>query len=88
MREFSEIACQLSFYPLQTEEMIPNIDRVLELIKESGLNYETGSMSTIIRGKSADVYALLQTITDTMGMQDETGTLFTMHMTISNICGC
>ena len=85
MRQFSQIACQLSFYPLNESNIDLSIAKVLKMIDESGLSAETGSMSTVIRGDSDMVFTLLRKITTIMSND---GCQFSMNIVVSNICGC
>lgn len=85
MREIQKeklISCQLSFYPLGKEDYIDDIDKVLEIIRSSNLDYTINDMSSIMKGASSLVYKTLQTITD------NTTSNFTMCVVISNTCGC
>ena len=83
-RKQGVISCQLSLYPLGLENYLSPIDDVLTLIRNSGLDFEIGEMSTRIIGPSAQVFSLIQCITVRM---DETGCKYAMPLTISNVCG-
>ena len=63
------LSCQLTFCPLGSETF---------------LEYEIGSMSTIVKGPGSEVLALLERIAVTM---DERGCRFSMPATLSNLCG-
>lgn len=78
------ISCQLSFYPLGEADFLPHIDTVIALIQASSLPYTVNNMSTIISGESPHVFALLQTITETMHSQQCS---FSMNVILSNTCG-
>lgn len=78
------ISCQLSFYPLGEANFLPFIDTVISIIQNSGLPYTVNDMSTIIAGESTQVFALLQTITQTMHSQQCN---FSMNIILSNTCG-
>ena len=80
-----QIACQLSFSPIGVEDYNREIGRVLELIKGCGLSVDIGPMSTIIRGSSEKVFALLE---DIVKVQAQSGLRYVMNMAISNTCGC
>jgi uncharacterized protein YqgV (UPF0045/DUF77 family) len=88
MREIQKeplISCQLSFYPLAQTDPLPEIGRALSVIQDSGLEHSTGRMSTVVRGPSGGVFALLRNIAETM---DARGCKFSMTVTLSNFCGC
>ncbi|HHX95286.1 MAG TPA: hypothetical protein GX691_05680 [Clostridia bacterium] len=77
-------ACELSFLPIQSDSYGDDVRRVISLIEESGLEYTVGEMSTLVRGNSGSVFALLNRIYDSL---DETCS-FEMVVKISNLCGC
>ncbi|MGM0500518.1 MAG: YkoF family thiamine/hydroxymethylpyrimidine-binding protein [Bacillota bacterium] len=79
------ISCQISFYPLNTKEVNQQVKKVINLINESNLEYESNSLSTIIYGSAEKIYALLAEITVKM---DEDQSEFSMSINISNSCGC
>ena len=79
------ISCQIQYVPLGTHDVNLDVGKVLALIGESGLNYETGSMTTIIRGKPDRVFQLIQRIESQMS---ENNRKFTMTILLSNDCGC
>ena len=54
------------------------------IIRQSGLEHEIGSMSTIVKGPGSQVLALLERIAVTM---DQRGCRFSMPATLSNLCG-
>jgi uncharacterized protein YqgV (UPF0045/DUF77 family) len=85
MRPVEKIAsCEISFIPIQSAYYIKDIDRVLDIIKLSGLEYSVGILSTTVRGASGEIMSLIQDIYEKM---DEV-CHFTMDIRISNICGC
>jgi uncharacterized protein YqgV (UPF0045/DUF77 family) len=54
------IAAQVSLYPLRQESLSPAIDDALEIFREHGLHVEAGSMSSLIVGDDAALFAALQ----------------------------
>lgn len=85
MCPMAEIAsCQLSFIPIQTENYISDIDKVLGLIIDSGLEHSIGEMSTIVRGNKSEILNLISAIYDMM--TDKCS--FVMDIRLSNTCGC
>ena len=54
------LSCQLTFCPLGSETFLDEIEEALEIIRQSGLEYEIGSMSTIVKGPGSEVLALLE----------------------------
>ncbi|MCL2580151.1 MAG: Ykof family thiamine-binding protein [Oscillospiraceae bacterium] len=85
MRKIPQIACQLSFVPIGDIDYNREIGLVLDMIAASGLTHEVGAMSTIIRGESLKVLALLGQI---IQHEAESGHRYTMTAAISNTCGC
>ena len=79
------ISCQISFYPLNTKKVNEQVKKVINLIKDSNLEYESNSVSTIIYGRAEKIYSLLAEITKEM---DEDKNEFSMSINISNSCGC
>lgn len=77
-------ACELSFLPIQSDSYADDVKKVISLIDESGLEYSVGEMSTLIRGRSKSIFALLNRIYDSL---DENCS-FEMVVKISNLCGC
>ena len=77
------ISCQLNFVTIGDTDYNKNIDNVLKLIETSGLNYNIGEMSTIIKGNPQKIFLLLNKIC--YEMQDKN---FLINISISNICGC
>jgi len=79
------ISCQLTFYPLGTNEVDAAVNMVLELIQKAPVKSRTNELNTVITGRSEDVFTLLKTITD---FSCQKGILFAMQAGISNNCGC
>ncbi len=77
------INCQLSFYPLQREDVNREVDRVIEMIQSAPVQSEVNQMSTIISGEPGPVFELLEKITLEM---DGSGLYFAMSLNISNYC--
>lgn len=85
MCSMEEIAsCQISFIPINSNNYIEDINLVLDLIKNSELEYNTNILSTTIRGDKNKIFKLIEYIYDTL---DEKCS-FTMDVKLSNICGC
>jgi uncharacterized protein YqgV (UPF0045/DUF77 family) len=55
-----EISAQVSLYPLGQEALSPAIDEALSIFREHGVKVTPGSMSTLIAGDDAIVFAALQ----------------------------
>ncbi|MGM0411390.1 MAG: YkoF family thiamine/hydroxymethylpyrimidine-binding protein [Bacillota bacterium] len=79
------ISCQISFYPLNTKKVNEEVKKVIKIISESELDYESNAVSTIIYGKTNKVYSLLEKITSKM---NDDNSEFSMSINISNSCGC
>jgi uncharacterized protein YqgV (UPF0045/DUF77 family) len=78
------ISCQLSFIPIQSKNYLLDVEMVLDRIKDSGLEYNVGEMSTVIKGNKAKVLNLISDIYDMMSLQCS----FVIDMRLSNVCGC
>ena len=79
------ISCQISFYPLYTENVNEEVKEVINLIENSELQSKSDAISTTIFGESEQIYALLAQITDFMTAKNFK---FAMNCNISNSCGC
>ena len=79
------ISCQVQYVPLGTNDVNVDVEKVLTLIEESGLNYEPGPMTTTISGNPERVFHLIQRIETEMS---ENNRKFTMTILLSNECGC
>jgi len=77
-------SCQLSFTPIVSDDYIADVNRVLEIISNSGLENEVGVLSTFIRGEKGRVLKLIADVYEEM----DGITNFSMDIKISNICGC
>jgi uncharacterized protein YqgV (UPF0045/DUF77 family) len=54
------IAAQVSLYPLRQETLSPAIDEALHVFQAHGLHVEPGTMSSMITGNDAALFAALQ----------------------------
>jgi uncharacterized protein YqgV (UPF0045/DUF77 family) len=54
------ISAQVSVYPLRQERVSPAIQAVAEALEAAGLSPEIGTMSTLVVGDAAVVFAALQ----------------------------
>lgn len=77
-------SCQLAFTPIVSDDYIADVNRVLEIISNSGLENEVGVLSTFVRGEKNRVLKLIADIYEEM----DGVTNFSMDIKISNICGC
>ena len=77
-------SCQLAFTPIVSDDYIADVNRVLEIISNSGLENEVGVLSTFVRGEKNRVLKLIADIYEEM----DGVTNFSMDIKISNIFGC
>lgn len=77
------MSCQLTYFPLQSENYLAEIDQVLDIIKSYDVEYDIGILSTTIRGTDDIIFALIRDIYDKMSNYH-----FTLNIMISNTCGC
>ena len=59
-------SCQISFLPIGSSNYLGEINQVLELIQNSGLEISIGTMSTVVRGDKSKVLKLITDIYQTM----------------------
>lgn len=82
----SLISCQMSFYPLYTEDCIPIVKKVVGVIKKNGrVTSSVNDLSTIIKGERE---AVMELVDDVQQRMDEENIRYSMILTISNSCGC
>ena len=88
MRDVEKVkdgSCQISFLPLCEIKPDNAVNRVLTIIKNADVEAEVGPVSTLLRGKPDQLFALLQEIYETM---ESEGCQFSMNLLVSNHCGC
>ena len=78
------ISCEVAFTPLGRSDYATCVDRVLEVIKASGLPYSVGAFATEVKGEKDAVFGLVRDIYDEM--EDQCGLI--LDVKISNVCGC
>ena len=76
------ISAQVSVYPLTQERFGPAIDRAVQHLRASGLLVESGSMSSVIAGDEADVFAALRAVFAEAAAEG----LVVMQVTLSTAC--
>lgn len=76
---------ELTYYPMRTVEVNRSVERVLTLLRASGLELEVGGMSTVVRGEMGELLTLIQRIHDAAEEHQED---FSLVMKLSNACGC
>ena len=85
MAKGSIISCQITYFPIGSRQYLEEIDEVLELIKNSGLDYNVDILSTTIKGEADKVFDLITNIHKEMSYKNCN---YTMNVMVSNICGC
>jgi uncharacterized protein YqgV (UPF0045/DUF77 family) len=78
----SIISAQVSLYPLKRADLSPAIYQALNIFREHGLDVTPGSMSTLITGDEATVFAALQAAFQHAARQGRV----VMVTTFSNVC--
>lgn len=79
------VSCQIAYFPVGSREYSNEIKKVLNLIEGSGLDYDVGDMSTVVKGEPRKVFNLIDSIHRQMTLKNCN---YTMNIVISNICGC
>lgn len=85
MAKGSIISCQITYFPIDSRKYLDEINDVLELIKDSGLDYNVDILSTTIKGEVDKVFNLIANIHKEMSYKNCD---YTMNIMVSNICGC
>ena len=78
------ITCQVSYMPMKAENIKEKVEKVLDIIKNSGLEYKIGLFATEIKGSDIKIFSLIKDIYDAAKTED----LFILDIKISNVCGC
>ena len=78
----SDLAAQVSLYPLGADDLSPQIDTVIEIFQKHGLHVEIGPMSTLLSGEEGTLFAALHEAARAAG---DAGKMV-MVVTISNAC--
>ncbi len=77
-------SCQISFAPIAREDYMADIERVLDIIKDSGLEHNVGLLSTVVIGKNSRVLGLVSSIYEAM----DGVCSFAEDVKLANLCGC
>ena len=56
----SDIAAQVSLYPLGQADLAPAIEEIWRALAAHGLHYQVGALSTVTSGEDAAVFAALR----------------------------
>ena len=78
------VACQISYLPLRTENIDEKVEKILYILRNSGLEFKIGSFATEIKGTKARVFSAIKDIFEAA----ETEGQFVLELKLSNICGC
>jgi uncharacterized protein YqgV (UPF0045/DUF77 family) len=81
-RDQKPLSAQLSIYPLRQPSLSVTINEALDVLKGFGLKTIPGSMSTLILGKSNDLWKALKKV---FSIASEHGQVV-MIITLSNAC--
>jgi len=78
------LACQIALYPLGIKEYAEFIKEVLTSWSTEGIQVETNSMSTILRGEEEKVWQAVKALFKAAACRGEV----VLVATFSNRCGC
>jgi len=85
LADYPFISCQINFYPLYTNKVGEKVKEVIDIIDKTGLQTDKNPLSTIVYGRSNEIYEMLGKITNKM---TEENVEFSMNCSVSNSCGC
>ncbi len=85
MEKERNIACQLSYLPVNSADLTREVEEVLSIIKSYFPECEVGELSTVVKGSRTLVF---QMVDDLFQKMDSRGNKFNIQMSLSNICGC
>ena len=74
-------SCEISFIPIESEDYIADVNRVLAIIESYNLEHTVGPLSTSIIGEESKIFHLIRNIYDSMSEACR----FKMDIKISNI---
>ena len=78
----SVISAQVSLYPLRQESLAPVIGETLQILRESALEVETDTMSSLLVGDETTVFEALREAFHNAAEQSQV----VMVVTFSNAC--
>ncbi len=78
----SDLAAQVSLYPLGQDDLSPSIEEVLRVFEAHRLRVETGPMSTLLFGDDAALFTALHEATLAATRSGK----MVMVFTVSNAC--
>jgi len=78
----SEVAAQVSLYPLRQEDIGPGIREALRVLRGHGLAIRMGEMSTLVWGEEHEVFIALEEAYRRVAARGDT----VMTVTFSNAC--
>lgn len=80
----SIMACQITFYPLDTLDSAQVIGQVLGEMDWQGVEIIVGDMSSLVRGEEDIVWTKIRQLYDLAAGAGQ----FSLQITVSNKCGC
>lgn len=80
--EESDLAAQVSIYPLRQSSLSPIIQEAFEILERHKLHVIPGAMSSVVLGRSPDLWAGLQEVYSHAAAQGDV----VMIVTLSNAC--
>lgn len=76
-------ACMISFIPVQSESYLSDVNKVLDIIKASGLRHAVGGFATELYGEAGEICSLITKIYEEM----DNSCSFVLDVRFSNVCG-
>lgn len=76
-------ACMISFIPVQSESYLSEVEKVLDMIKASGLQHSVGGFATELYGDPGEICSLISGIYNEM----DKSCSFVLDVRFSNVCG-
>jgi len=78
------MTCQVSYLALATDEFETETEKILDVIRDSGLEHHIGTLATEIRGHKAELLALIEKLVNVA----EGESRYVLDVRLSNTCGC
>ena len=78
------LTCQIGYYPLRAQELDPQVEEVLEIIRSYEVEVKVTEMAALVRGEAKVIYPMLRQLTEAMQSK---GNEFILNITVSTSCG-
>ena len=78
------VSCQISYTPMGVEDISERVEKILQVVKNSSLEYKVSSFATEVKGTETKIFSLIRKVYDAAIVEGH----FILDIKISDICGC